>query len=174
MLFRSGAEELPDWGGRHFRLLERPQIALMAHQDFSSYDVGVSWWSLDHHLGIRHSMVNGSSLNYGDLRRYNTIIMPSGYQNLSNSEMNSLKEWIRQGGTLIAHNGSSRSLSNENGIGSVRQVSGTFDKSEEYNMDLQREFGALNIEIDMVETNKNKVDYDVEYPWEGKIGRAHV
>ena len=87
----------------------------MGHQDFSSYDVGVSWWSLDHHLGIRHSMVNGSSLNYGDLRRYNTIIMPSGYQNLSNSEMNSLKEWVRQGGTLIAHNASSRSLSNENG-----------------------------------------------------------
>ena len=166
-----GAEELPDWGGRHFRLLERPQIALMAHQDFSSYDVGVSWWSLDHHLGIRHSMVNGSSLNYGDLRRYNTIIMPSGYQNLSNSEMNSLKEWIRQGGTLIAHNGSSRSLSNENGIGSVRQVSGTFDKSEEYNMDLQREFGALNIEIDMEQTNKNRVDYDVEYPWEGSSNK---
>ncbi len=166
-----GAEELPDWGGRHFRLLERPQIALMGHQDFSSYDVGVSWWSLDHHLGIRHSMVNGSSLNYGDLRRYNTIIMPSGYQNLSNSEMNSLKEWIRQGGTLIAHNASSRSLSYENGIGSVRQVSGTFDKSEEYNMDLQREFGALNIEIDMEETNKNRVDYDVEYPWEGSSNK---
>tara|TARA_B100001989_G_scaffold115178_1_gene80928 strand:- start:186 stop:1892 length:1707 start_codon:yes stop_codon:yes gene_type:complete len=161
-----GAEELPDWGGRHFRLLERPQIALMAHQDFSSYDVGVSWWSIDHHLGIRHSMVNGSSLNYGDLRRYNTIIMPSGYQNLSNSEMNSLKEWVRQGGTLIAHNGSSRSLSNENGIGSVRQVSGTFDKSEEYNMDLQREFGALNTEIDMETTNKNRVEYDISYPWE--------
>ena len=166
-----GAEELPDWGGRHFRLLERPQIALMAHQDFSSYDVGVSWWSLDHHLGIRHSMVNGSSLNYGDLRRYNTIIMPSGYQNLSNSEMNSLKEWIRQGGTLIAHNASSRSLSYENGIGSVRQVSSTFDKSEEYNMDLQREFGALNIEIDMENTNKNRVDHDVEYPWEGSSNK---
>ena len=166
-----GAEELPDWGGRHFRLLERPQIALMAHQDFSSYDVGVSWWSLDHHLGIRHSMVNGSSLNYGDLRRYNTIIMPSGYQNLSNSEINSLKEWIRQGGTLIAHNASSRSLSYENGIGSVRQVSSTFDKSEEYNMDLQREFGALNIEIDMAETNKNRVDHDVEYPWEGSSNK---
>ena len=97
--------------------------------------------------------------------------MPSGYQNLSNSEMNSLKEWIRQGGTLIAHNASSRSLSYENGIGSVRQVSGTFDKSEEYNMDLQREFGALNIEIDMAETNKNRVDHDVEYPWEGSSNK---
>ena len=31
-----GAEELPDWGGRHFRLLERPQIAILSHEGFSS------------------------------------------------------------------------------------------------------------------------------------------
>ena len=39
-----GAEELPDWGGRHFRLLERPQIAILSQSGFISYDVGVSWW----------------------------------------------------------------------------------------------------------------------------------
>ena len=172
-----GPEELPDWGGRHFRLLERPQIALMAQQNFSSYDVGVSWWSLDHHLGIRHSMVNGSSVSYGDLTRYNTIIMPSGYQGLSASEMNSLRDWVKQGGTLIAHNGSSRSLASENGIGSVRQISSTFDKSEAYNMDLQREFGALSVEIDMQKVNANKVNFEVEYPWEAsknKFNKAQL
>ena len=49
-----GPEELPDWGGRHFRLLEKPQIAMLSHEGFNSYDVGVSWWSL-YHLGIRHN-----------------------------------------------------------------------------------------------------------------------
>ena len=49
-----GPEELPDWGGRHFRLLEKPQIAMLSHEGFNSYDVGVSLWSIDHHLGIRH------------------------------------------------------------------------------------------------------------------------
>ena len=52
-----GPEELPDWGGRHFKLLNKPQIAILSHEGFSSYDVGVSWWSLDHHLGIRHSQL---------------------------------------------------------------------------------------------------------------------
>ena len=79
-----GAEELPDWGGRHFRLLKKPQIAILSHSSFSSYDVGVSWWSLDHNLGIRHSQLNSSLTGYGDLRRYNTIILPSGSPNLSN------------------------------------------------------------------------------------------
>jgi len=65
-----GPEELPDWGGRHFRLLNKPQIAILSHEGFSSYDVGVSWWSLDHHLGIRHSQLNTSMIGYADLRRY--------------------------------------------------------------------------------------------------------
>ena len=92
-----GAEELPDWGGRHFRLLNRPQIALLSHSGFSSYDVGVSWWSLDHHLGIRHSLVNGTFAGYADLRRYNTLILPSGYLNMNTNELENLSEWIRNG-----------------------------------------------------------------------------
>ena len=43
-----------------FRLLTKPSIAIMSHQNFNSYDVGVSWWSLDHHLGIRHSQLNSA------------------------------------------------------------------------------------------------------------------
>ena len=38
-----GTKELPDWGGRHFLLLQKPQIAILSHADFSSYDVGVTW-----------------------------------------------------------------------------------------------------------------------------------
>ena len=82
-----GPEELPDWGGRHFRLLNKPQIAILSHEGFSSYDVGVSWWSLDHHLGIRHSQLNTSMIGYADLRRYNTLVMPSGYRSLNQGEM---------------------------------------------------------------------------------------
>ena len=62
-----GPKELPDWGGRHFRLLKKPQIAILSHEGFNSYDVGVSWWSIDHHLGIRHSQIYTSIINYADL-----------------------------------------------------------------------------------------------------------
>ena len=55
-----GPEELTDWGGEHFELLERPQISIISHDGFNSYDVGVSLWSIDHHLGIRHSQINKS------------------------------------------------------------------------------------------------------------------
>ena len=161
-----GPEELPDWGGRHFRLLNKPQIAILSHEGFSSYDVGVSWWSLDHHLGIRHSQINTSMIGYADLRRYNTLIMPSGYRNLNQNEISVLKDWIKQGGTLIANNASTRMLISDNSISNIRNIADSFENSHEYNVKLQREFLANNVVIDKKYINDNKVHFDLSYPWE--------
>ena len=161
-----GPEELPDWGGRHFRLLNKPQIAILSHEGFSSYDVGVSWWSLDHHLGIRHSQLNTSMIGYADLRRYNTLVMPSGYRSLNQGEMSVLKEWVKQGGTLIANNGSTRMLVSDNSITSIKDVSDSFENSHDYNIKLQREFLSKNTSINLDYVNNNKISSDISYPWE--------
>ena len=161
-----GPEELPDWGGRHFRLLTKPQIAILSHEGFSSYDVGVSWWSLDHHLGIRHSQLNTSMIGYADLRRYNTLIMPSGYRSLDQNELSVLKDWVKQGGTLIANNSSTRMLISDKSITSIRDVSDSIENSHEYNIKLQREFLSKNISIDLDYVNNNKLISDISYPWE--------
>ena len=161
-----GPKELPDWGGRHFRLLKKPQIAILSHSGFSSYDVGVSWWSLDHHLGIRHSQLNSSLTGYGDLRRYNTIILPSGNPDLSDYAKNMLMDWVKQGGTLIANNRSTRTIISSDGMGSVKSLNTTFDKSKSYNIDLMREIYSLEDNIDISNANDNKVDTEITYPWE--------
>ena len=161
-----GNEELPDWGGRHFRLLERPQIAILSHSGFSSYDVGVSWWSLDHHLGIRHSQINSSFAGYADLRRYNTIIMPSGSPSMNTNNTKALMDWVAQGGTLIANNRSTRFLASNAEIGSVRMIQDTFENSNDYNFDLLREISALGNEIDKKNIQQYSLDLKIEYPWE--------
>ena len=160
-----GSEELPDWGGRHFRLLEKPQIAILSHEGFSSYDVGVSWWSLDHHLGIRHSQLNSSLTAYGDLRRYNTIILPSGNPDISDYAKSMLMDWVKQGGTLIANNASSRSIISSN-IGNVKNLNKTFENSKTFNIDLMREIYSLEDQIDITNANDNKVNLQIAYPWE--------
>ena len=160
-----GPEELPDWGGEHFNLLERPKVAILSHEGFNSYDVGVSWWSIDHHLGIRHSQINKSIVNYADLRRYNTIIIPSG-GSLTKNNKTILTDWVKQGGTLIAHNGSVRALTSEEGVGHVKQIQNSFDKSNNFNIDLQREIYALSDEIDYESVLGNKVNTEISYPWE--------
>ena len=160
-----GAEELPDWGGRHFRLLKKPQIAILSHSDFNSYDVGVSWWSLDHNLGIRHSQLNSSLTGYGDLRRYNTIILPSGSPDLSNYAKDILMDWVKQGGTLIANNRSTRSIIS-NDIGSVKNLNNTFDKSKNFSFDLMREIYSKEEYINISDANANIVSTEITYPWE--------
>ena len=161
-----GPKELPDWGGRHFRLLKKPQIAILSHAGFSSYDVGVSWWSLDHHLGIRHSQLNSSLKGYGDLRRYNTIVLPSGNPDLGDYAKKMLMDWVKQGGTLIANNRSTRSIISNDDMGSVKSLSTTFDKSKSYNIDLMREIYSIEENIDISNANENKVDTEIKYPWE--------
>ena len=161
-----GPEELPDWGGRHFRLLERPQVAILSHSDFNSYDVGVSWWSIDHHLGIRHSQINSSFAGYADLRRYNTLIMPSGYPDIDEYKRKALMDWISQGGTLITHNRSSRLLASDEEFGSVKLLQNTFENSIDYDFDLLREVLALSEDIKKEKVQNHKVDINTEYPWE--------
>ena len=161
-----GSEELPDWGGRHFRLLKKPQIAIFGHSEYNSYDVGVSWWSLDHHLGIRHSLINGSFAGYADLRRYNTIILPSGYPDMNNSELDNLSKWVRNGGTLIAHNRSTNFLSSNDGLGNAKQIQDIFEDVNDYKFDLMREIMALDDQINKEKINSNSVDNLINYPWE--------
>ena len=161
-----GAEDLPDWGGRHFRLLNKPQIAILSHEGFNSYDVGTSWWSLDHHLGIRHSQLNSALISYGDLRRYNTIILPSGTPDINNYSKEILINWVKQGGTLIANNRSTRLLASDNEFGDVKLLQQTFEDAKSYNIDLMREIYSLDNNLNKNDVNSNRVNFEINYPWE--------
>jgi hypothetical protein len=161
-----GAEDLPDWGGRHFKLLNKPQIAILSHEGFNSYDVGTSWWSLDHHLGIRHSQLNSSLISYGDLRRYNTIILPSGTPDINNYSKEILINWVKQGGTLIANNRSTRLLASDNEFGDVKLLQQTFEDAKSYNIDLMREIYSLDNNLNKNDVNSNRVNFQINYPWE--------
>ena len=164
-----GDGDLPDWGGRHFRLLKKPQIAILSHSGFNSYDVGASWWTIDHHLGIRHSQINAAFINRADLRRYNTIVIPSGSIDVDGSEMKVLTEWVKQGGTLISHGWSTNSLASEGGIGSVRRIQDTFEKSKDHDLVIQREWLAKSEKLDVNVAMAHNVNVDNEYPWDTNV-----
>ena len=160
-----GKGDLPDWGGEHFRLLTKPQIALLGQSDFNSYDVGSSWWTLDKNLGIRHSQINSSFIGNADLRRYNTIIMPDGYRDLSDEEIKALNDWIKQGGTLIAHDNSSSIIASKSGLGSVTEIQDSLDKTIDFDIDLQREWLSDKNMINFDQVQSNTLDYATDYPW---------
>ena len=161
-----GAGDLPDWGGAHFRLLSRPQIAILSQQGFSSYDVGSSWWAIDTHLGIRHSQIDTAYLSRADLRRYNTIVMPNGYRPMSSAETSALKDWVKQGGTLIAHDNSAAQLARDSGIGQVRSIGDALDNAQDYDIALQRERLSTSDALDIGAVSAHRLSSAVDYPWD--------
>lgn len=161
-----GAGDLPDWGGAHFRMLSRPQIAILSQQGFSSYDVGSSWWAIDTHLGIRHSQIDTAYLSRADLRRYNTIVMPNGYRPMSSAETNALTDWVKQGGTLIAHDNSAAQIAKDGGIGQVRSVGDALESALDYDIALQRERLSTSDQLDMAAVSAHRVSSAVDYPWD--------
>ena len=65
-------------------------------------------------MGIPVSLINAKNLNTWKLSKYNTVILADGsYGNLDSTDINALKDWIRNGGTLISTQSGSRWVVNK-------------------------------------------------------------
>jgi hypothetical protein len=139
-----GEGDLPDIGGEHFRLLERPRVALLARGSVSPYDFGATWYMLDHRLALAHSHIGERYLNTADLRRYNVLILPDRWgDGFDEAQLKALKSWVEAGGTLIATGGAAASIAKEEaGISQVRQLPDTFDDLKPYRLAILREWMA--------------------------------
>ncbi|MEE4637404.1 MAG: M14 family zinc carboxypeptidase [Wenzhouxiangella sp.] len=107
--------QLADLGGREWRVLQPPRVALLARGSNNMLDFGAVWYLLDHRLGLRHSHLDEDRAAAMDLRRYNVIYLPErstwgGGEPLSPALIERLGDWVRAGGTLIASGNAARAL----------------------------------------------------------------
>jgi hypothetical protein len=159
-----GTGDTPEWGGQHFNLLTQPQVAILGQAGTSSNDVGATWWSLDTHLGIRHTQLDSGALARTDLRRYNVIIMPSAWS-ISDATVSALKTWVQQGGTLITHDNSTSALLSKD-FSKVKLVDDILEDAEKYDIALQRRLLAEQPLGDIKDYFAKTVQEDVAYPWD--------
>jgi hypothetical protein len=167
-----GLDDLPDLGGEHFRLLERPQLAILSRVGISPYSFGSIWHSIDTHLGIRHSHLDTATFGYSDLRRYNVLVIPGSYFafDLSEGERKSLEAWVRAGGTLIAVNGAVNPLVGADmGFSSVRRIQDALSDTVKYDVSLQREWLSRQQALEQPSVVRmNTVPAEVSYPFPEK------
>ena len=91
-----------DLGSRTFEDLEKPNVAIIAGDGTSSYEVGEAWHLLDQRYAMTPTLLTMDRFRYADIDRYNVIVMVNGrYNGLSDSSVEKLKSWVREGGTLI-------------------------------------------------------------------------
>lgn len=104
-----------DLGGFALSNVEKPEVLLVTGRGSDMYGAGELWHYLDHDQSIPVSMVDITELGRVSLDRYTHILMPNGsYSALPDDFDETLNDWIRSGGVLIAIRGGARwAVSNE-------------------------------------------------------------
>lgn len=92
-----------DLGSGNFERIIPPKPLMIVGEGVSQYEAGEIWHLLDSKLDMPLTKVDILDFDRVDLDRYNELIMVNGnYNLLSKSEVERIKDWIRDGGTLIA------------------------------------------------------------------------
>ncbi|MDR1980591.1 MAG: hypothetical protein LBQ39_03085, partial [Tannerellaceae bacterium] len=91
-----------DLGSSAFRTVNRPSVLVISGAGTSSTEVGEVWHLFD--IKLRYPVVRVESANFSriPLSDFNRIVLTNGaYASLDASALQSLREWIRRGNTLI-------------------------------------------------------------------------
>ncbi|MCH8547816.1 MAG: zinc carboxypeptidase, partial [Balneolaceae bacterium] len=82
--------------------LRKPDVAILAGRGVSNLEVGEVWHQLDQRYEMPITILDKHRVGGNTLSRYNTLVMVNGnYGDLSNGAVEGIKEWVRDGGTLI-------------------------------------------------------------------------
>ncbi|MCB1035330.1 MAG: hypothetical protein KDD47_16000, partial [Acidobacteria bacterium] len=92
-----------DLGSSTFKPVMRPRPLLVVGEGVSAYDAGTVWNLLDRRFRLELPLVEAERLGRMDLRSFTHLILVDGtYQDLEGKSAAGLRQWIRQGGTVIA------------------------------------------------------------------------
>lgn len=109
-----------DLGSSTFRKIEKPKVLVITGAGISSTEAGEVWHLFDQKLKYPLTRVNYENLSRVPLNEFNRVVLVSGsYDFLNQKQIDDLKIWIRNGGTLITINEATRWAVNNN-ISDVR------------------------------------------------------
>ena len=94
-------------GSGHVHYLKPPQIALAWSEPTNPYSAGWTRYVLEQMYKLPVTAIPTDRLLTGDLQKYNVLILPNSRENgyagvLGAAGAEKLREWIAQGGTLVA------------------------------------------------------------------------
>ena len=91
-----------DLGSGSFQTIRQPKAVMLIGGNVSSGEAGEIWHLLDTKIGMPVTKVMTDNVGRIDWAKYNTLILPSAnYSGLGESTINRMKQWVREGGTVI-------------------------------------------------------------------------
>lgn len=93
-----------DFGSGDVVFIRAPRVAILAGPAISSYSLGQLWHFFDEQLEYSTTLVHTNDFADLPLFRYDVILLPSGNYSgiLTDRRLETLQNWIREGGRLIA------------------------------------------------------------------------
>lgn len=101
-------EEGPDLGSEDVFFLQKPKVAVLSNEPTDATSCGAIRYLFDFHYPADYTVVEAMQLGDLKLKDYNVIVFPDGsdYSDYIKADtLEQLKNWIRNGGTLIAIGG---------------------------------------------------------------------
>tara|TARA_Y100001935_G_scaffold196819_1_gene164923 strand:+ start:28921 stop:31509 length:2589 start_codon:yes stop_codon:yes gene_type:complete len=119
-----------DLGSSSFENLEKPSVAIIGGSGTNSSEVGEAWHLMDTRYHMPLSIIDKSDLSGADLDRYNVLVMPGYYYgDMSESTVNNIKSWVRNGGVLVAYK-QGLNWAKQQGLADIEYVSAESDEDE--------------------------------------------
>jgi len=93
-----------DLGSNDFDPIKKQKVGMLVGNGIRSYDAGEIWHLFDTRYNMKITKIDTDYFNRVDLSAYTDIIIPSISNNaLTKTGVNKLKEWVKNGGTLIGY-----------------------------------------------------------------------
>ncbi len=180
-----------DLGSPKFIAVNYPKVLMLVGGRISSRDAGEIWHLFDTRYKLPITMTEVTRLSRLNLSKYTSIILPGGsYNELDDTDISKLKNWVKSGGNLIAYKSANQWLSSNKFIkikykkGAKPDTSAQINyanKSKEYskqiisgaifevNLDLSHPlaYGYHNSKIPVFKTTANVVEFSesTDYKW---------
>jgi len=91
-------------GSNQFRAIKAPHVAIIVGGPIRPYDAGEIWHLFDQRFDMKITKLDVSDLSGTDLSRYTDIILPGSWgSGIDEKFAPKLKEWTKEGGTIIAY-----------------------------------------------------------------------
>lgn len=109
-----------DFGSSYVEVLQELKIAVLSGEPTSTLRFGEIWHFFEQQLNYPISVLDESYFNRADLSKYDILVLPDGwgYRKFLNENISEkIKDWVKQGGKLIAMGGAIDGLAKQKGFG---------------------------------------------------------
>lgn len=130
-------EEGADLGSNNVHLISSKKVLVLADSDISQYNLGEVWHFFDQELAYPITIAEASRIGRINMSNYDVLILPEGfYGNLLDSRMDRIKNWVSDGGTLIALGRANAYLQGKDGFALKRKSANQEDNGSQKSVNM--------------------------------------